>query len=98
MSETPLHADARGATPPGRGDPNPAMLILKALASLRITVVLFALSILLVFYGTLEGYLKAVDAKTGKELWRLHTIPKPGEPGSDTWGSSLEMSSVRSAS
>lgn len=53
MSETPLHADARGATPPGRGDPNPAMLILKALASLRITVVLFALSILLVFYGTL---------------------------------------------
>jgi alcohol dehydrogenase (cytochrome c) len=28
----------------------------------------------------------AHDAKTGKELWRLHTIPKPGEPGSETWG------------
>ncbi len=27
----------------------------------------------LVFYGTLEGYLKAVDAKTGKELWRFKT-------------------------
>jgi lanthanide-dependent methanol dehydrogenase len=27
----------------------------------------------LVFYGTLEGYLKAVDAKTGKELWKFHT-------------------------
>jgi glucose dehydrogenase len=26
-----------------------------------------------VFYGTLEGYLKAVDAKTGKELYKLKT-------------------------
>ena len=28
----------------------------------------------------------AHDARTGKELWRTHTIPKPGEPGGDTWG------------
>jgi PQQ-dependent dehydrogenase (methanol/ethanol family) len=27
-----------------------------------------------VFYGTLEGYLKAVDAKTGKELFRFKTV------------------------
>jgi len=27
----------------------------------------------LVFYGTLEGYLKALDAKTGRELWRFKT-------------------------
>jgi PQQ-dependent dehydrogenase (methanol/ethanol family) len=26
-----------------------------------------------VFYGTLEGYLKAVDPKTGKELWKFKT-------------------------
>jgi PQQ-dependent dehydrogenase (methanol/ethanol family) len=26
------------------------------------------------------------DASTGKELWRKRTIPKPGEPGGDTWG------------
>ncbi len=26
-----------------------------------------------VFYGTLEGYLKAVDAKTGKELFKFKT-------------------------
>jgi PQQ-dependent dehydrogenase (methanol/ethanol family) len=26
-----------------------------------------------VFYGTLEGYLKAIDAKTGKELYRFKT-------------------------
>lgn len=53
MSETPLHAGARGPKPPARGEPGAAMVILKALASLRITVVLFALSVILVFYGTL---------------------------------------------
>jgi alcohol dehydrogenase (cytochrome c) len=28
----------------------------------------------------------AFDALTGKELWRTGTIPKPGEPGDETWG------------
>jgi alcohol dehydrogenase (cytochrome c) len=28
----------------------------------------------------------AFDAKTGRELWRARTIPKPGEPGDETWG------------
>jgi PQQ-dependent dehydrogenase (methanol/ethanol family) len=28
----------------------------------------------------------AHDARTGKELWRRRTIPKPGEPGDETWG------------
>jgi PQQ-dependent dehydrogenase (methanol/ethanol family) len=28
----------------------------------------------------------AHDARTGKELWRTRTIPRPGEPGADTWG------------
>jgi alcohol dehydrogenase (cytochrome c) len=28
----------------------------------------------------------AHDAKTGKEVWRTRTIPRPGEPGGDTWG------------
>ena len=27
----------------------------------------------LVFYGTLNGFIKAVDARTGTELWRFHT-------------------------
>ncbi len=26
------------------------------------------------------------DARTGKELWRKRTIPRPGEPGSESWG------------
>jgi alcohol dehydrogenase (cytochrome c) len=28
----------------------------------------------------------AFDAKTGKEAWRHRTIPKPGEPGNESWG------------
>ncbi|HEV8397487.1 MAG TPA: PQQ-binding-like beta-propeller repeat protein [Vicinamibacterales bacterium] len=28
----------------------------------------------------------AHDARTGKELWRTRTIPRPGEPGAETWG------------
>jgi alcohol dehydrogenase (cytochrome c) len=28
----------------------------------------------------------AFDALTGKEIWRTRTIPKPGEPGNETWG------------
>jgi alcohol dehydrogenase (cytochrome c) len=33
----------------------------------------------------IRGFLAAYDAETGKEMWRSHTIPAPGEPGSDTW-------------
>jgi PQQ-dependent dehydrogenase (methanol/ethanol family) len=28
----------------------------------------------------------AHDARTGKEVWRTSTIPKPGEPGNESWG------------
>ena len=34
----------------------------------------------------IRGFLDAYDAETGKRLWRLDTIPGPGEPGHDTWG------------
>ena len=33
----------------------------------------------------LNGFLDAYDARTGQLLWRFHSIPKPGEPGSETW-------------
>jgi len=37
--------------------------------------------------ATHEGcIITAHDAKTGKELWRARTIPRPGEPGDETWG------------
>ncbi|MBV8842932.1 MAG: PQQ-binding-like beta-propeller repeat protein [Bryobacterales bacterium] len=32
-----------------------------------------------------KGYVRAFDVKTGKRLWTFHTIPKPGEPGLETW-------------
>jgi quinoprotein glucose dehydrogenase len=36
------------------------------------------------------GFVQAYDVRTGKQLWRFHTIPRPGEPGSETWeGDSL---------
>ena len=36
------------------------------------------------------GFVQAYDVRTGKQLWRFHTLPRPGEPGSETWeGDSL---------
>jgi alcohol dehydrogenase (cytochrome c) len=33
----------------------------------------------------IRGFLAAFDVETGKEEWRVHTVPAPGEPGSETW-------------
>jgi alcohol dehydrogenase (cytochrome c) len=32
-----------------------------------------------------NGFVAAHDQETGKEVWRFRTVPKPGEPGSETW-------------
>ncbi|HWF46535.1 MAG TPA: PQQ-binding-like beta-propeller repeat protein, partial [Bryobacteraceae bacterium] len=32
-----------------------------------------------------RGFIAAFDAISGKEIWRLWTIPGPGEPGSSSW-------------
>jgi quinoprotein glucose dehydrogenase len=48
-------------------------------------------NILILGSATGEGYLappgdiRAIDVVTGKLLWVFHTIPRPGEPGYDTW-------------
>lgn len=45
----------------------------------------------LVFSGTSggdegnRGFVAAFDQETGKEAWRFWTVPKRGEPGSETW-------------
>ncbi len=31
------------------------------------------------------NYIVGLDAKTGDESWRVSTIPKPGEPGGNSW-------------
>ena len=33
----------------------------------------------------IRGFIAALDAETGEEVWRFHTIPGPGEPGHETW-------------
>ena len=39
----------------------------------------------------IRGFVAAFDADTGKEAWRFWTVPKPGEPASDTWtGTAIE--------
>jgi len=32
-----------------------------------------------------RGFVAAMDAETGKQLWKTYTVPAPGEPGSETW-------------
>ncbi len=31
------------------------------------------------------GDVRAFDLRSGKELWRFHTVPRPGEFGNETW-------------
>ena len=31
------------------------------------------------------GDIRAFDVRTGDEVWRFHTVPRPGEFGNDTW-------------
>ena len=33
----------------------------------------------------IRGWLAALDARTGNELWRWYAVPRPGDPGSETW-------------
>ena len=33
-----------------------------------------------------SGDPRAFDVRTGKLVWRFHTVPQPGEPGDQTWG------------
>lgn len=33
----------------------------------------------------LRGFVAAYEVSTGRQVWRFWTVPKPGEPGSETW-------------
>src|SRR5688572_20885144 len=35
-------------------------------------------------YGV-RGHIDALDLDTGERVWRRYNVPKPGEPGSETW-------------
>jgi alcohol dehydrogenase (cytochrome c) len=38
-----------------------------------------------------RGFVAAFDAESGREVWRLWTIPGPGEFGSDSWPGDLHL-------
>jgi alcohol dehydrogenase (cytochrome c) len=40
---------------------------------------------------TTRGFVDAYDPSSGERIWRLHTIPAPGERGSETWPSDETM-------
>lgn len=41
-----------------------------------------------------SGDVRAWDARSGKLVWTFHTVPRPGEPGSETWkGDSAKLRS-----
>src|SRR5262249_24026431 len=42
--------------------------------------------------GGIRGFLAAYQATTGQLVWRFWTVPKPGEPGSETWkGNAIDV-------
>ena len=36
-------------------------------------------------YGV-AGDIRGFDLRSGREVWRFHTVPQPGEPNFGTWG------------
>ena len=36
-------------------------------------------------HNNTKGLIRAFDVRTGRQVWRFNPIPKPGEPGNDTW-------------
>jgi len=32
-----------------------------------------------------RGWIAALDVNSGDEIWRFYVVPKPGDPGSETW-------------
>lgn len=38
------------------------------------------------YYINTSCWISAHNVETGEELWRRYTIPRQGEPGSESWG------------
>ncbi len=36
-------------------------------------------------HNNTKGLVRAFDVRTGKKLWQFNTIPRPGDPGIETW-------------
>ncbi len=46
---------------------------------------------------SIRGYIDGYDTETGKRLWRHYTVPRPGEPGANTWPNNAAKASGGSA-
>jgi alcohol dehydrogenase (cytochrome c) len=62
-------------------DNNPALRITGAPLAIKDKILMGAAA----SGSGIRDWLAALDAKTGKLLWRKYTVPAPGEPGSETW-------------
>jgi alcohol dehydrogenase (cytochrome c) len=38
----------------------------------------------------MRGFVAALSAETGEEIWRTYTVPAKGEPGAESWGEFIE--------
>src|SRR3989449_3886603 len=36
-------------------------------------------------HNNTKGLVRAFDVRSGRKIWQFNTIPKPGEPGGETW-------------
>ena len=72
-----LRKDLDGDYPDGSASGNAAPTIYKDLliTSMRVSE----------GSDALPGHIRAFDVITGKRKWIFHTIPRPGEPGYETW-------------
>ncbi|HEX7362759.1 MAG TPA: acido-empty-quinoprotein group A [Bryobacteraceae bacterium] len=42
-------------------------------------------------FNDLHGFIDSFDPETGKRQWKWSSLPKPGEPGADTWPNASAM-------
>jgi len=48
-------------------------------------------------FGVRSSRLRALEASTGRILWRWYTLPGPGEVGGDTWPAGTDHNARRRA-
>ncbi len=63
--------------------PDPGGLVLNSAPLVAKGVVMVGVSAGVTYRG--GCFIAGLDAKTGKEQWRFHTIAQPGQPGGDSW-------------
>jgi quinoprotein glucose dehydrogenase len=50
-----------------------------------VVIVPASISSLIRYKEQIPGFIRGYDARTGRVRWTFHTVPRPGEPGHETW-------------